>query len=353
MRGVHGVGAASARDDAAVVHDRRLDRPGAEVDAEDGHQVTCTPESIDHMSGRVVVVGSLNQDIVVGLERMPDSGETVFGHSLERHAGGKGLNQAVAAARVGAPVSMIGAVSQDSAGDFLLRVVEEEGIDDATIARVEGFAGTAVIEVDDAGANRIVVIPGANALLTAEHVTAAIDTIPDVAIVLTQGEVPADAVAAALAAGRARGATTILNPAPVQEYPDEVWALVDIAIPNEHETELLTGHVTGTSADATAAARILAERGAGTVIVTRGAKGSVWATLTTSGSSGAFTVRPVDTVAAGDAFCGALAAALADGRSLSEALRWGSAAGALAATKAGAVPSLPMRDEVEHLVNAG
>lgn len=305
------------------------------------------------MSGRVVVVGSLNQDIVVGLERMPDSGETVFGHTLERHAGGKGLNQAVAAARLGAPVSMIGAVSQDSAGDFLLRVVEAEGIDDTAITRVDGFAGTAVIEVDDAGANRIIVIPGANALLTADQVTAAIDAIPDIAIVLTQGEVPAEAVAAALAAGRARGARTILNPAPVQEYPDGLWSLVDIAIPNEHETELLTGLVTGTSADATAAARALAERGAGCVIVTRGARGSVWATMTTSGSCGAFSVRPVDTVAAGDAFCGALAAALAEGHSLSEALRWGSAAGALAATKAGAVPSLPTREDVERLVNLG
>ena len=305
------------------------------------------------MTGRVVVVGSLNQDIVVGLERMPDSGETVFGHSLERHAGGKGLNQAVAAARVGAPVSMVGAISTDSAGDFLLRVVLEEGIDDAGIARTDGVAGTAVIEVDDSGANRIVVIPGANASVDAAHVRAALAAIPDIAIVLTQGEVPADAVRAALEVGRERGATTILNTAPVQDYPDDLYALVDIAIPNEHEVELLTGHAAGTAADATTAARQLVQRGVGCAIVTRGSRGSVWANASTTGSAGAFPVVAVDTVAAGDAFCGALAAALADGLSLSEALRWGSAAGALAATAAGAVPSLPRREAVEEMVNAG
>jgi len=305
------------------------------------------------MTGRVVVVGSLNQDLVVNLERMPDSGETVFGTSLERNAGGKGLNQAVAAARIGVPVSMVGSISADSAGDFLMRVVEDEGIEHSGIARVDGLAGTAVIEVDAAGANRIIVIPGANATVTGDQVRAALAAIPDIAVVLTQGEVPADAVHAALEVGRERKATTILNPAPVQDYPDELYQLVDIAIPNEHEVELITGHRTTTSVDATAAARILAERGARTVIVTRGSRGSVWATLTRSGSCGAFPILPVDTVAAGDAFCGGLAAALAEGRSMAEALRWGSAAGALAATMPGAVPSLPDREAVEQLVNLG
>ena len=305
------------------------------------------------MTGRVVVVGSLNQDLVVNLERMPDSGETVFGTSLERNAGGKGLNQAVAAARIGVPVSMVGSISADSAGDFLMRVVEDEGIEHSGVARVDGLAGTAVIEVDASGANRIIVIPGANATVTGDQVRAALAAIPDIAVVLTQGEVPADAVHAALEVGRERKATTILNPAPVQDYPDELYQLVDIAIPNEHEVELITGHRTTTSVDAPAAARILAERGARTVIVTRGSRGSVWATLTRSGSCGAFPILPVDTVAAGDAFCGGLAAALAEGRSMAEALRWGSAAGALAATMPGAVPSLPDREAVEQLVNLG
>jgi ribokinase len=305
------------------------------------------------MSGRVVVVGSLNQDLVVGVERMPQPGETLFGDSLERHAGGKGLNQAVAAARLGAPVTLVGSTSVDSAGDFLMRVVTDEGIDATHIARVDSIAGTAVIEVERSGANRIIVIPGANETVHAEQVRAAIAAIPDIAVVLTQGEVPVDAVHAAMVAGRERGARTILNPSPVQDYPDDLYGLVDIAVPNEHEIELITGHRTTTSVDCTAAARLLAERGVGTVIVTRGAAGSVWSTLTRSGSAGAFTVRAVDTVAAGDAFCGVLAAALAEDQSLSEALRWGSAAGALAATRAGAVPSLPSREEIEDLVNIG
>lgn len=303
------------------------------------------------MSNRVVVVGSLNQDLVVGLQRMPLPGETVFGDTLERHAGGKGLNQAVAAARAGAPVTMVGAVSADSAGDFLLRIVDEEGIDRTHIARVDGLAGTAVIEVDRAGANRIIVIPGANALVTGEQVRAALAEIPDIAVILTQGELPADAVMAALEFGRSRGIRTVLNPSPVQDYPDALYALADVAIPNEHEIESITGHGTETAADATRAARMLAERGVGTVIVTRGAQGSVWSSLTTSGSAGSFAVRAVDTVAAGDAFCGVVTASLAEGRSLTEALRWGSAAGALAATKAGAVPSLPRREEIEEMVN--
>jgi ribokinase len=307
----------------------------------------------DGMGSRVVVVGSLNLDLVISLERMPDSGETVFGSTLEQHAGGKGLNQAVAAARLDVPVSMIGALGDDSAATWLGGVVEAERIDGSAIARVEGISGTALIEVDAGGANRIVVIPGANAHVTADHVRTSIAALSDIGIVLTQGEVPTDAVVAAMAAGRAAGACTILNPAPVRDYPDELYAHVDYVIPNEHEAAHLTGLETGTAADATEAARHLVRRGAGCVIVTRGGKGAVWATPDATGSCGAFPIVPVDTVAAGDAFCGGLAAALSEGLSLSEALRWASAAGALAATAAGAVPSLPRREAVEDLVNSG
>ncbi len=302
------------------------------------------------MNGRVVVVGSLNLDLVIGLDRMPDSGETVFGHRLEQHAGGKGLNQAVAAARLGVPVSMIGALGDDANGDWLRDVVRGEGIDDAGIATFPGTSGTAVIEVDTSGANRIVVISGANDLVTAEQVSAALEALGDVAVVLTQGEVPIAAVAAAMRTGRALGATTILNPAPVRDYPAELLAHVDYVIPNEHEAKLLTGLDSSTHIDATQAARELVRRGAGCAVITRGGKGLVWASATSTGSSGVFPVTPVDTVAAGDAFCGGLAAALAEGRPLHEALRWASATGALATTVAGAVPSLPRRESVEDLV---
>ena len=303
------------------------------------------------MGERVVVVGSLNLDVVIGLDRMPDSGETVFGRSLEQHAGGKGLNQAVAAARLGVPVSMVGALGSDASGEWLRGVVATEGIDASGITEIDGISGTTVIEVDAGGANRIVVIAGANEFVTGDHVRSCLAAIPDIAIVLTQGEVPNEAVVAAMQAGRDAGARTILNPAPVRDYPDDLLSLVDIVVPNEHEAALLTGQPTGTTADATDAARALVRRGAGCAIVTRAARGSVWATADSSGTVGAFRIVPVDTVAAGDAFCGGLAAALARGADLVESLRWASATGALAATKPGAVPSLPDLESVEALVN--
>lgn len=302
------------------------------------------------MSGRVVVVGSLNLDVVVGVERLPEAGETIIGTSIARHAGGKGLNQAVAVARLGAPVSLIGALGQDPAAEFLAGVVVEEGIDDAGIARVEGPSGTALIEVDYVGQNRIVVVPGANGLVTADHVTTSLHALDDVAVVLVQGEIPDDAVEAALRAGRERGALTMLNPAPVRSAHVALLGLVDVVVPNEHEAQEITGLPTTTTVDATEAARWLADRGPRYAVVTRGGRGSVWASATTCGSSGAIAVSAIDTVAAGDAFCGGLAAAFAEGRNIGEAVRWASACGALATTVRGAVPSLPTREAVELLL---
>lgn len=297
-----------------------------------------------------MVVGSLNVDLVVSLDRMPDSGETVMGHGFEQHAGGKGLNQAVAAARLGATVSMVGALGTDGSSAWLSDIVRNEGVDDSQITRAPGASGTALIEVDSTGANRIVVVPGANASVTAEQVETALTELSDVAVVVTLGEVPIAAVEAAMRVGRRIGATTILNPAPVQEYSTDLFGFVDYLIPNEHEAALLTGEPTERSAEATHAARTLAERGAHTVIVTRGGKATVWSTTTQSGSCGVFHVTPIDTVAAGDAFCGGFAAALAEGKDLGEALRWASATAGLATTVKGAVPSLPHRPAVEALL---
>jgi ribokinase len=302
------------------------------------------------MSGRVVVVGSLNLDVVVGVERLPEAGETIIGTSIARHAGGKGLNQAVAVARLGAPVSLIGALGQDPAAEFLAGVVAEEGIDDAGIARVDGPSGTALIEVDYVGQNRIVVIPGANGLVTADHVATSLRALDDVAVVLVQGEIPDDAVEAALRAGRERGALTMLNPAPVRPAHVALLGLVDVVVPNEHEAHEITGLPTATTVDSTEAARWLTDRGPRYAVITRGGRGSVWASATTCGSSGAIAVSAIDTVAAGDAFCGGLAAAFAEGRNIGEAVRWASACGALATTVRGAVPSLPTREAVELLL---
>lgn len=306
------------------------------------------------MTGTVVVVGSLNLDLVVGLERMPDPGETVLGSRLERHPGGKGLNQAVAAARLGASVAMIGAIGSDEAGAWLRGVAEAEGVDVSHVVTLEGPSGTAVIEVDASSQNRIVVVPGANAGVQADVVTSAIAALASqgrVAVVLTQGEVPMTAIEAALRAGRAAGATTILNPAPALDYPDTIIALADILVPNEHEAAVLTDEDCSTTVGVTEAARALVDKGAGTVVVTRGARGLQWSTATTGGSLGAFRVTAIDTVAAGDAFCGGLATALAGGESFADALRRASAAGALAASRRGAVPSLPTVKDVDAMLD--
>ena len=302
------------------------------------------------MPSRVIVVGSLNLDIVVSVTRMPEAGETVFGTGVENHAGGKGLNQAVAAARLGAEVTMIGAVGTDAAADFLQGIVAEEGINGRFVTAAPGPSGTALIEVDDVGGNRIVVVPAANATVTAQRVTASIAELPDAAVVLVQGEVPVPAIDAALRAGRAIGARTILNPAPVFDIDRSLLALVDVLIPNEHEAAQLTGMPMESTVDVTEAAQALVSSGVGCVVITRGSRGSVWANAQGSGSFGVFSVNPIDTVAAGDAFCGGFAAAIAEGQEFVDALRWASAAGALSTTVRGAVPSLPQREAVEQLI---
>jgi ribokinase len=300
--------------------------------------------------GTVVVVGSLNVDLVVGLDRMPNPGETVMGRTLDQHPGGKGLNQAVAAARLGARVEMIGAVGNDDSGAWLRGIVTSEGIGDSRVRTVDGPSGTALIEVDRSGMNRIVVVPGANGKVSPDDVAAALSDIDDLAIVLTQGEVPLASIEAAMVVGKAKGARTILNPAPVLDYPLDLLRAVDIVLPNEHEAAQLTGLDTSTLEGAQAAASHLVSLGVACAIITRGGDGAIWATGESSGSIPVFPVTPVDTVAAGDAFCGGLVAALAEGHELTEAFRWAAAAGGLATTKAGAVPSLPTRSELETLI---
>ena len=283
---------------------------------------------------------------------MPDPGETVIGRTLDQHPGGKGLNQAVAAARLGARVEMIGAVGTDDSGAWLRDIVTSESIGDSGVRTVDGPSGTALIEVDRTGMNRIVVVPGANGKVTPDEVAAALDTIDDIAIVLTQGEVPLASIEAAMVVGRAKGARTVLNPAPVIDYPIELLRAVDIVLPNEHEAAQLTGIDTSTLEGAQDAAAHLVGLGVTCAIITRGGEGAIWATAHDSGSIGVFPVTPVDTVAAGDGFCGGLVAALAEGLEINEAMRWASAAGGLATTKAGAVPSLPTRDQLTALLNS-
>ena len=279
----------------------------------------------------VTVVGSANLDLVAGVERLPAPGETLLGSSYAEFPGGKGLNQAVAAARAGARVAFVGAVGDDDAGRRLIGVASGEGIDVAHLAvDPRRPTGRAMITVADDAENSIVVIPGANA---------AVDGVdaPPATVVAAQLEVPIDAVMAAFAAARRRGATTVLNPAPAHDIPDGLVELCDVVVPNEHEVELLGG------------ADELLRRGAGTVVVTRGAAGVRVVEAGEVTDQPPFPVQPVDTTGAGDAFCGVLAATVAAGAPLAAAVRRAAAAGALATTVAGAVPSLPTAQAVDAL----
>ncbi len=272
----------------------------------------------------VAVVGSLNLDLVATCARHPAPGETVLGDDYAEYAGGKGLNQAVAASRAGAAVALIGAVGDDEAGTRLRRVAVDDGVDIDTVETTpDRPTGRALIVVDERGENSIVVVAGANATVRAGRSARA-------RVVLAQLEIPLQTVETELTAARRVGATTILNPAPAQPLSPTLLATCDVLVPNEHEVELLGG------ADTIHAA------GVETVIVTRGSSG-----VTISTRSGelidlrAFPAEVVDTTGAGDAFCGNLAARLATGAAFEDAVSWAMAAGALAVSVPGAVASLP------------
>jgi len=304
------------------------------------------------MREMVLVVGSLNQDLVVPVPRHPRPGETAIGGGLARHPGGKGANQAVAAARMGAAVRMIGRVGDDAFGQALIANLEREGVDTSGVRALSGVpTGVALITVDPRGENAIVVSPGANARLGPEDLSPAEFT--GARVVLLQLEVPLDAVREAARLGKEAGARVILNAAPAQRLPEELLALLDLLVVNEHEAAaILEATPPETPEEALAQARALARR-VPVSVITLGEKGLVYASGETSGHLPAFPVQAVDTTAAGDAFVGALAAALAEGAPLSDALRLGAAAGALAATRPGAQPSLPRRDEAVALLARG
>jgi len=304
----------------------------------------------------VVVVGSLNTDFVLTLDAFPAAGESVLGKTFEQAPGGKGLNQAVAASRLGAQVAMIGAVGGDQFGPGLIQTLADEGIDSLVSQIPDTSTGMAIIEVEGSGENRIIVVSGANNFLSEDSVETSLREIAGerrIGVVLTQGEVPVQATERALRVAKELGAITILNPAPVRDFPPSVFPLVDYLVPNELEAQglcTLEGNACKSMLDFVEVATSIVDLGVGSVIITRGEKGAVWSTATASGQAAAFRIVPVDTVAAGDAFCGGLAAALNEGQPLNEALRWASAAGALTATRVGAITSLPRRSEVEELL---
>jgi len=297
----------------------------------------------------ILVVGSLNADLVVRAPRFPQPGETISGEDLQVIPGGKGANQAVAAARLGANVSMLGRVGKDNFGDFLLDNLKSNKVDAQLVQRDDASTGTAIIVVDSNGQNSIVLSPGANGKVSLADVEHA--SFSNFSLLLLQLEIPTQTVRRAAARARENGLRVILNPAPAKQLPDELIALADFLIPNETELSLLTDMDVTDISSAEHAARTLIARGAKNVIVTLGSKGALVVDKQTSTQVNTFKVNVVDTTAAGDAFIGGFATALLQNQSLEESVRYGCACGALATTKFGAQPSLPKKEEVERFMS--
>ena len=301
----------------------------------------------------VCVIGSSNLDFTVAVPRLPGVGETVSGGTLVTSPGGKGANQAVAARRLGAEVVFVTLLGTDPMGDRLAAALGEAGLPSEPIGRTsEAPTGVALIAVDQEGRNQIAVAPGANHRLTPSRARSHVDLLARADVVLLQLETPIDTVRWALEEARRRGKRTVLNPAParVLPLPDDLLRLVDYVTPNETEAGLLTEREVRSVDDAEAAGRALVERGVSTAVVTLGAAGSIAVGATGVVRVPGFPVEAIDTVGAGDAFSGALAASLAEGAPLEDALLVACATGAFTCTRRGAVDAMPTREEVVALM---
>jgi ribokinase len=299
----------------------------------------------------IAILGSINMDLLVQTPRLPAAGETLIGNTFLTAPGGKGANQAVAAARLGCSVFMFGRVGNDVFGDALRKSLIKNRVDvNGVTTESESSSGVAVIAVDDHAENSIVVVPGANGRVGAEDVERMSRVLSRVDVLLLQLEIPMDAVLAAARVARQNGVTVILDPAPAQPLPAKLYELTDIITPNEVEAGTLSGFPVHNREDAAQAAKILQERGVPQVIIKMGAQGAYFANGNSNRFFPAYSVKAIDTVAAGDAFNGAFAVALSEKKPFPEAIRWGMAAGALATTKSGAQPSMPDRNAVERLL---
>lgn len=292
----------------------------------------------------VLVIGSLNADLVVRAPRLPTAGETISGEDLKIIPGGKGANQAVAAARQRANVAMVGRVGRDGFGSLLVENLKSDGVDTSHVLRVEASTGTAIIVVDSSGQNSIVLSPGANGKISTQDVDALQG---DAKILLLQLEIPLQTVLHAASWGKTKGMTVILNPAPARDLPDELISIVDYLLPNESELAWLSGLPVDEVPAVESAARQLLTRGARNVIVTLGKTGALILNEAMTKHIPSFKVEAVDTTAAGDGFIGGFASALLNGMDLELAVRYANACGALTATKFGSQPSLPRKAEVE------
>lgn len=297
----------------------------------------------------ILVVGSSNIDLVASVDRLPSRGETVLGYRFAQSFGGKGANQAVAAARAGAEVAFLSKLGADANGRLIEQHLAAQGLSRPILLRDAEFpTGVAMILVDHSGENHIAVVPGSNGRLTPADLRQHRELIAGARVLLLQMEIPRETVFEALRLGRECGLTTILNPAPAAPLPSDLLRLIDILTPNESEAQALTG-----SADPAEAARILTDRGVGTVVVTCGANGAFLATGNDVTHIPGFLVETIDSTGAGDAFNGAVACAVAEGVPIKSAIVRANAAGALATTGRGAQESMPTKDDIEELCRSG
>jgi ribokinase len=302
----------------------------------------------------IIVFGSINLDLVTRTHRLPKPGETLAGISFVTASGGKGANQAVSAAKLGMTTWMIGRVGGDRFGQELLESLQQSGVKcDRILIDESTTSGIATIAVENSGENTIIIVPGANDRVNESDCDRLTDLLPDAAALLLQLEIPLPAVLTAAKKAQNAGVPVILDPAPARELPPELYSLIDIITPNETELSILTGIAVRDIETARKAITELQKRGVRTAIAKLGAKGVLCARGEAEFFVPAFAVEAVDTVAAGDAFNGALAVAISQGLPLSEALVWGAAAGALTVTKPGAQSALPSRLTFEDFLREG
>ncbi len=299
----------------------------------------------------IVVVGSSNTDMIIKVAHLPLPGETILGGELTKAAGGKGANQAVAAARAGGKVNFIARVGDDIFGESAINGFMEDNINvDWVLKDAEAPSGVAQIFVADDGENCIAVASGANARLSVEDIENARDVIESADILLTQLETPVETISKAISIARENGKTVILNPAPAQPLPDELLAKLSVITPNETEAELLTGVEVVDEASAAVATASLKEKGVESVIITMGSKGAFVDHDNEQYMVPGFMVEAVDTTAAGDTFNGALTVALSQKKNFKDAVKFANAAAALSVTKLGAQPSVPSLEEINDFL---
>lgn len=302
------------------------------------------------MSKNVLVIGSINVDYVIHTDRLPKLGETITGSEFAMNFGGKGANQAVAIAKSGCNVKMLGAVGKDLSGDLAIKNLESFGVDTSSVVKADDPTGAAVITVCG-GDNHIILDVGANACVTTQLIEKQSSVFDWADILVMQYEIPTESVLFAARLAKEEGKTVILNPAPVKEVDKELYSYIDWIIPNEFEAQLITGIEQNTDSDAEEAMARLRDMGAGNAIITLGKRGCAYHNGDSISYAGIFDVKRVDTTSAGDSFIGGFCSALCEGKSIDDAVYYASAVSSITIGRAGASVSIPTADEVKDFLS--